>query len=88
MKGFFSHIGSKGNSGLPQFIYNKIPDHDFFIEGFAGSGVIGKNIYAGQSIFFIEKCSHVFEKLKSRVYGEMKAIHSEFIPAKPSMKKS
>jgi len=35
-----NYLGSKGNSGLHQFIINKMPKHDVYIEPFFGTGVI------------------------------------------------
>ena len=35
-----NYLGSKGNSGLYQFIINKMPKHDIYIEPFFGTGVI------------------------------------------------
>jgi site-specific DNA-adenine methylase len=35
------YLGRKGASGVPQWIINKFPKHDVYIEGFFGTGTIG-----------------------------------------------
>ncbi len=65
-----NYPGSKGGSGVHQWIINHIPESEFFVEGFAGSGKIGKELLKNGStavVIFCEKYQPVFEQLRESV---------------------
>lgn len=79
LNGYFYHIGSKNNSGLVQFIINHIPPHRTFIEAFAGSAVIARNIYQDQNVILIEKDELVFQHLKLLANTSFKVFNTQFL---------
>lgn len=79
LNGYFNHIGSKNNSGLVQFIINHIPPHNTFIEAFAGSAVIARNIYDGQVILLIDKDEEITTKLSFYSGDNTEVFNSCFI---------
>lgn len=81
LNGYFPHIGSKNNSGLVQFIINLIPEHETFIEAFAGSAVIARNVYDGQRVILIDKDPMVCELLLNQIKNEFDLINDDFIKA-------
>ena len=56
----------KGNKGIPgvfQKIINEIPLHDYYVEGFAGSGAIGKLLPAGTAKHFNDLNTDILQSI-------------------------
>ena len=70
-----NYLGSKGNSGLYQFIINKMPKHDVYVEAFFGTGVIAskKRVACIDNIGF-ERIS-ILSSLMSMKYQNFKMVN-------------
>ncbi len=58
--------GSKNGSGVPQTIINQIPPHDWYCEGFAGSGIIAqkkKSAHVNVVIDIYARCCQELKKV-------------------------
>ena len=71
-----NYPGSKGASGVIEFLVNHTPDCDVFVDGMGGSGIVSSRIAElnkNQTIIYFEIVNHVLEQFKNK--NTWKNIH-------------
>jgi len=78
-----SYLGSKGSSGMAQFIINKMPKHDIYIEAFLGTGLIMSKKKKAQINIGIELNLSMLEQVKKKFDQNHTLLHGNsliFLP--------
>lgn len=63
------YIGNKAIPGVFQKIINEIPLHDYYVEGFAGSGAIGRLLPAGTAKHFNDLNTDILQRINVKAGG-------------------